>query len=132
MMIAKSLKNYHLPAIVTTNDENFRRKVSSSYHRHTLDLSYTIVDYHTPIRRTNSLFNNNSSIFTTFTPLSTNVPLSPSACSINSIESVSSFSSSSSSYSQKTNTDHDTQKRLWDEDESLCPKREIAEWLGSK
>lgn len=131
-MITKSLKNYHLPTIVTTPNDDFRRNVSSSYHRHTLDLTYTVVDFHTPIRRTNSLFNNNTSIFTTFTPLSNKRALSSSACSINSIESILSSTSSSSSYSEKIESDHDIQKRLWHEDETLCSKHEIAQWIGSK
>lgn len=139
-MITKSTKNYHLPTIITKDGDNFRRNVSSSYHRHTLDLSYTIEDYHTPnIRRTNSLFNNNSSIFSTFTPLTNKESLSSSACSITSIVSSSSSSSSSSSYSSgkkinATETDHDIllQKKLWQEDETICSKQEIAQWLGSK
>ncbi|KAG2234630.1 hypothetical protein INT48_003438 [Thamnidium elegans] len=115
---------------ITTNDSNFRRRVSSSY-RHTLDLSYTIQDFQAKpaisIRRANSLCNT-SSIYSTF---------STAKSAASSITSSSSCIEMPNNHVENTTEtseiDHVTlQKRLWAEDQTLCLKEEIAEWLGSK
>lgn len=139
------LDNYQFPIIENTN--HLRR------HRHTLDFSKMIINCHElgvpeqpmnhVMRRANSLCNN--SIY------SPNDELSPSSLSSFSSSTISSNSSSSyytppcrtmkSKNSTKLTLDTNQlnengcirlQQRLWNEDTTLCPKNEIAEYLGSK